>query len=91
MKLEVVYTARFQKSFKKISAADQDLIVAVLERLSAGERLEPKYRDHALKGKFKNCRDCYVRSDLVLVYQKRQEVLELVAVDIGKHSNSFKK
>ena len=91
MKLAIVFTQRFRKSFKKINSSEQELVLEVLERLAAGEKLEPRYKDHALHGQWKNCRDCHVKPDLVLIYKKNAKFLELLAMDISNHASGFKK
>jgi mRNA interferase YafQ len=41
--------------------------------------------DHPLIGNFKDCRDCHIKPDLVLIYRKiNDNVLELVR--LGSHS-----
>ncbi len=60
-------------------------LVEVAETLAKDEPLAERYRDHALIGKWKNHRDCHIKSDLVLIYRKPDgEVLELVR--LGSHS-----
>lgn len=42
-------------------------------------------RDHALIGNWKDCRDCHIKPDLVLVYRKPDaDTLELIR--LGSHS-----
>jgi len=42
----------------------------VLTALAKDRPLEPRYRDHALTGDWNDHRDCHVKPDLVLIYQK---------------------
>ncbi len=70
---------------KKLSKEIED----VLQRLADDQTLEPKYKDHALKGKLKGLRDCHVRPDVVLIYEKDNNILILTAISIGSHSNTF--
>jgi mRNA interferase YafQ len=52
--------------------------------------LPEKYLDHPLKGgaEFKNCRDCHIKPDLVLIYRLMgDDVLELHQLD--SHSEIF--
>ena len=47
--------------------------------------LEPRHHDHALSGEWKDHRDCHVRPDLVLIYQKSgADTLRLVR--LGSHA-----
>jgi len=84
------YTARFMRDYKREkkgryrSTLDFDLHI-VLASLLADQPLAGKYRDHALIGNWKDHRDCHVKSDLVLIYQKPDtETLRLVR--LGSHS-----
>ncbi|MBF0268983.1 MAG: type II toxin-antitoxin system YafQ family toxin [Alphaproteobacteria bacterium] len=44
-----------------------------------------QFRDHALIGEWKDCRDCHIHPDLVLIYRKPDDqTLELVR--LGSHS-----
>ena len=57
----------------------------MVDTLANDQLLEPRYRDHALTGELKDYRDCHIKPDLVLIYQKPDgEVLRLVR--IGSHS-----
>ncbi|WLV67219.1 type II toxin-antitoxin system YafQ family toxin [Pseudomonas aeruginosa] len=58
-----------------------------LSALSVPLRLkpQPRHRDHALTGDWKDHRDCHVKPDLVLIYQKPDaDTLRLVR--LGSHS-----
>jgi mRNA interferase YafQ len=61
------------------------LLSPVIEDLAADIALDPKFRDHALSGNWKDHRDCHVLPDLVLIYRKTgTDVLQLVR--LGSHS-----
>ncbi|ECC1461956.1 type II toxin-antitoxin system YafQ family toxin, partial [Campylobacter coli] len=51
--------------------------------------LERKYKDHKLKGEFKELRECHVKPDLLLIYQKQDDKLILTCINIGSHSELF--
>jgi mRNA interferase YafQ len=42
-------------------------------------------RDHALTGFWKDCRDCHIPGDLVLIYRKGDDN-SLLLVRLGSHS-----
>lgn len=84
-------TAQFKRDLKREAkgqhraalAADFTAIVATLAR---DEPLAEQHRDHALTGKWKDCRDCHIRPDLILIYRRiGGDVLELVR--LGSHSS----
>jgi len=57
----------------------------VMQLLACDQPLEPRHRDHALTGDWKDHRDCHIKPDLVLIYRKPDdEVLQLVR--LGSHS-----
>ena len=88
--LEINYSKSFKKDFKKLNENDREDTLEVLYKLSRGEKLDPKYKEHALKGEYSKYRDCHIRPDLVLIYEKREDLLILKALRIGKHSEVFK-
>lgn len=69
-------------TIKKNSLADE-------LKAAHGEQLEPKYKDHSLKGEFKGLRDCHVKPNLVLIYSKNKTALLLTAFRISSHSELF--
>lgn len=89
MKYKIIYSKNFKTSFKKLTAQQKDLTINLLEKLAKDETLDKKYKDHQLKGKLKNFRDCHIMPDLVLIYKKDDDILILEAIDIGKHSKLF--
>ena len=60
-------------------------LVKVLKVLVSDTPLAEKYRDHALTREWKDSRDCHIKPDLVLIYQKPDDkILQLVR--LGSHS-----
>lgn len=57
------------------------IILALLQ----DQPLAEKYHDHALTGEWKDCRDCYIKPDLVLIYRKTDDLV-LHLVRLGSHS-----
>ena len=56
--------------------------------LAQDQALPVKYRDHALTGQWQDFRDCHIKPDLVLIYQKTDQdgLLILSLVRLGSHS-----
>jgi mRNA interferase YafQ len=84
------YTGQFKRDYKRETKGqhrgtlEADLY-GVLSALLVDKPLEPRHRDHALTGDWKDHRDCHVKPDLVLIYQKpNADVLRLVR--LGSHS-----
>lgn len=53
-------------------------------KLLTDQELPEKYKDHQLTGNLKEFRDCHIKPDLVLIYRKYDDVLQLVR--LGSHS-----
>ncbi|HDX6298077.1 TPA: type II toxin-antitoxin system YafQ family toxin, partial [Campylobacter fetus subsp. venerealis] len=49
-----------------------------------------KFKDHQLKGEYKDFRECHIKPDLLLVYKKDKDLLILIAFKLGSHSEIFK-
>lgn len=85
-------SSNYKKSLKKITRSgkiDIKEIDEFVEFLASGRGLPKQHKDHSLKGDMKGYRECHVRPDVLLVYQKQKDKLILVLIDIGSHSNLF--
>lgn len=84
-------TSQFKKDYRRErSGAHGDLdglLSSVLERLVRSEPLPLALRDHPLKGRWKHFRDCHLKPDLVLIYQRTEGTIRLVR--LGSHSELF--
>lgn len=82
-------TGQFRRDYKREAKGqhrttlDADLVL-VLEALARDQPLEPRHRDHALTGEWKDHRDCHVKPDLVLIYRKPDDAT-LQLVRLGSH------
>jgi mRNA interferase YafQ len=84
------YTVQFRRDYRREkkgrhrATLDADLH-AVLSALLSDLPLESRHRDHALTGDWQDHRDCHVKPDMVLIYQKPDaDTLRLVR--LGSHS-----
>ncbi|MDO8520703.1 MAG: type II toxin-antitoxin system YafQ family toxin [bacterium] len=90
---EVVLSRRYKTAHKRVSRHkdfDQSELDLVVNTLASGEKLDPKRRDHQLTGEYKDYRECHIKNDILLMYQKRDNVLVLLLVDLGSHDALFK-
>ncbi len=84
------YTGQFKRDYKREKkgrhrdSLDQALQL-LLSALMVDQALEPQHRDHALSGNWKDHRDCHIKPDLVLIYQK-PDAFTLRLVRLGSHS-----
>ena len=84
-------TRAFRTDLKKLNAKDSQEAKTVITKLRNDEPLEAKYRDHDLHGNYDGYRECHIRPDLLLVYQKGSEgeLLILTLYRISSHTNIF--
>jgi mRNA interferase YafQ len=85
------YSSRFKKDLKYFQN-NKDLlsiIEKVLDILVSGRRLPEKFRNHQLKGEFKGCFECHLKSDILLIYKKDRDEMLILLLRIGTHSDLF--
>ncbi|MDR2972559.1 MAG: type II toxin-antitoxin system YafQ family toxin [Bacteroidales bacterium] len=63
----------------------------IVEKLAKDEFLDPKYKDHPLKGSYFGFRECHIRPDWLLVYKKKdtENLSLLYLMRTGSHSDLF--
>ena len=90
--LTVYYTNQFKTDLKKVKkdAKDAALIMQTIQLLANNEPLPASYRPHQLTGSYKNCMECHIKPDLLLIYQIDNDVLILKLLRLGSHSALFK-
>ena len=89
--LDIVPSNRFKKDLKLVKKRGLkiDNLRNVVNTLAAEEKLDEKYRDHALTGDYRGFRECHVEPDWLLVYRVDQSELELFLFRTGTHSDLF--
>lgn len=85
------YSSRFKKDLK---AYKHDKLVLTelskaLNVLISGKNLDEKYRCHDLIGEFKNCTECHIKPDVLLVYKIEKKEISILLLRIGSHSELF--
>lgn len=88
-KYSITFSKQFKKDFKKINKDDKIILKNIVDKLANDETLEAKYKDHALKGNYIGFRECHIKPDLLLIYRKRDDILELYLAILGNHNNIF--
>ncbi len=79
---------QFKKDVKGLAKREKDLhkLKLVIKLLVTGEELPRKTRDHHLRGTLKDCRECHIEPDWLLIY--RIEGIRLIRIDV-KDSHYF--
>lgn len=89
--LTIRYESSFRKDFKRLVKRNYDmhLLEEVIEILASGNPLPEKYQDHSLNGNYRDCRECHITPDWLLIYQIRKMELILYLTRTGTHSDLF--
>ena len=91
--LKIDYTKQFKKDFKLVLQRGWNVkeMLDIIEKIQKGKTLPKESRDHKLENSrnYKNCRDCHIKSDWVLIYMiiKKENILRLVRT--GSHGDLF--
>ncbi len=90
-KYRIVPTGRFKHDLKtaRKRGYNLSLLGEVVDALAEGNELPPKYRDHSLGGNYKNCRECHITPDWLLIYEISEGDLILYLTRTGTHSDLF--
>lgn len=79
-------TNTFKRDFKKHGDLDT-VLIEILYLLLNDKPLPQQYKDHELIGNWKGFRECHIKPDLLLIYRKNDDLLQLVR--LGSHSDLF--
>lgn len=94
-KYQVVYSIKFKKDLKRVlkQGKNIDELEAVVNKLAQRQELDSKYRNHKLVDNkiYKNCFECHIRPDWLLIYQYNDNELLLLLMNTGSHSDLFNK
>ncbi len=89
MKYNIKVTKSFKQGLKRSKKRGFDLrkLERVINKLADGKMLEEKYKDHELIGRYKGYRDCHIEPDWILIYKIENNMLLLILLDTGTHSD----
>jgi mRNA interferase YafQ len=87
--LNIVWKGQFKKDYKRVKKQGKSLadLRSVIETLAARRPLLPKHRDHTLRGRWNEHRECHVTPDWLLIYRIDGE--DLILERTGSHSELF--
>jgi len=86
----IEWTSHFKRDYRRVAVGRErtsldTLLRSVLTRLAMDDPLPSHFRDHALTGNSRDCRDCYLKPNLVLIYRKPDNAT-LQLVRLGAHN-----
>ncbi|MBQ8316102.1 MAG: type II toxin-antitoxin system YafQ family toxin [Lachnospiraceae bacterium] len=87
----IVATGKFKKDLKTVikRGYNMKLMDEVVTKLSNGEKLPEKNKDHALVGNYGGKRECHITPDWLLIYEIDNGELILYLTRTGSHSDLF--
>ena len=83
------FTNQFKKDYKLMIKRGKDIALLdnVIKKIQNGEKLDEKYRDHALTGTYRGFRECHIQPDWLLIYFIENQIVTLTLVRTGSHSD----
>ncbi len=86
--------AAFRCDFKREKLSGRyknfdNMIIEVLTLLATDTPLPERYSDHLLSGNWSGFRECHIKPDLLLIYEKLNTD-RLVLARLGSHSELFR-
>lgn len=85
------YSSRFKKDLKhyKHNKSVLDALERILDMFARGKKLPPQNFNHRLTGEFKDCFECHVKPDVLLIYKIEKSEIVILLLRIGSHSKLF--
>jgi len=85
------FTNRFKKDVKRCKKRGYNLsfLEHAIDLLQKNGNLPPKYKAHKLTGQYDGLWECHLNSDWLLVWERNDEVLTLLFMATGTHSDLF--
>lgn len=94
-KYKIDFTINFKKQLRKILKQNKDIneLLTVITKLANLEKLDKKYKNHNLINNktYKDCMECHIKPDWLLIYKYENENLVLLLFATGSHSELFDK
>ena len=94
-KCKIDFTSNFKNQLKKIIKQNKDIneLLLVITKLANLEILDSKYKNYNILNDkiYKNCSECHIRPDWLLIYKYVDDKLILVLFATGSHSELFNK
>ena len=90
--LEIKYTRQMERDLDRMKRQGKDIrkLAAVVTQLAARQSLPSKNRDHKLKGKWSDFRECHIEPNWLLMYRIIEDRLILLCAATGTHDDLFK-
>lgn len=94
IKYSIQTTNKFDKDLAKMANRGKDIgkLEYIVDKLANKEQLEPRYKNHKLRDdkRYKDCGECHIEPDWILVYKYYKNDLCLLLLETGTHADIFK-
>jgi mRNA interferase YafQ len=82
-------TNQFEKDYKKVlkRGKDEKKITTIMRKLINQEHLEPRHKEHNLRGNYIGRRECHIEPDWLLIYKIAGN--EIIFERTGHHADLF--
>jgi len=77
--MQIIWTSQFKKDYKRAMKRHLEIkfLDDIIRRLSRGEQLPKKNKDHALSGNYVGYRECHIMPNWLLIYRIENDLLVL--------------
>ena len=89
---QIFSTKQYEKSLSRLREGkswNEKSVRMLLQLLRAGTVLPSTYQDHQLKGHLELYRECHIKHDLLLLYERNEANKSIKLLDIGAHDDLF--
>lgn len=88
---KVEYTSSFKREYKLMvrRGYDEALIQNVIATIISKKPLATKHRPHKLSGNYKDCWECHILPDWLLIWQINETSNVLILIGTGTHADLF--
>lgn len=87
--LKPIIHNKFMKDYALLKRRGYNLkkLEILVKKIIAEEKLEKKYKEHALIGNYKGCKECHIEPDWLLIYEVSENIVYFIRT--GTHSDLF--
>jgi mRNA interferase YafQ len=87
----IAYTGAFKKDYKRCAKRNYNLqtLQLAVEMLETSGTLPESYKPHKLSGDFKDCWECHLQSDWLIIWMQNDSQKVLTFIRTGSHSDLF--
>ena len=89
--LTTTFHGAFMKDYRRVQKRGKDMsrLTEVIDLLTGGQPLQPRHKNHPLRGNYKDWWECHIEPDWLLVYRIDRSAGRIVFFRTGSHSDLF--